>query len=81
MAAQGAAREERRPTDDGSPQNVTITFGKHKDKKLGEVPSGYLDWLVANFEAKSPEQRRILMAAEAMVKGENFVIPDDDIPF
>lgn len=25
-------------------------FGKHKDKELSEVPSGYLRWMIDNFD-------------------------------
>lgn len=28
----------------------TAWFGKHKDKELSEIPSGYLSWMVANFD-------------------------------
>lgn len=85
----GAAREAQQrqqhpsgtPTDDGSPENVQITFGKHRGKSLGELPSGYLEWLVSNFTAKNAEQTRILTAAQEMLGMNPLSIPDDDIPF
>lgn len=69
------------PEDDGKPEHVVITFGKHKGLTLGQAPTGYRQWLVQNFEAKTPEQRRILAAAQAL-EGESSLSPaDEDIPF
>ena len=71
------------PTDDGDPKNVEITFGKHKGLTLGQVPDGYLKWLIENFEARNPEQRRVLEAAHIMVGAPAGASADpiDDIPF
>ena len=30
-----------------------LNFGKHKDKKLSQVPLSYLCWLLTNYEGKS----------------------------
>lgn len=81
--AMEAQYSREQPKDDGKPENVAITFGKHKGSTLGQVPQGYLEWLTANFEAKSDEQRRIVGAANALLgKPDPFgPIPDDDIPF
>lgn len=80
MAAQHANRSV--PDDDGKPENVVITFGKNKGSKLGQVPRDYLEWLVQNFTARSAEQRRIVMAAGALLGGVPAqAFPDDDIPF
>lgn len=47
---------------------VTMPFGKHKGRRLGEIPHGYLEWLanVATVDAdlKSAAQRQ-LEASEA----------------
>lgn len=87
----GAARDAQQrqqhpngePADDGKPENVVITFGKHKGLPLGQVPEGYLEWLIKNFEARNAEQRRVLAAAHELVVGQPpFPDPaDDDIPF
>lgn len=71
------------PTDDGDPKNVEITFGKHKGLTLGQVPDGYIKWLIENFEARNPEQRRVLEAAHIMVGAPAGASADpiDDIPF
>lgn len=71
------------PGDDGKPENVEITFGKHKGLTLGQVPDGYLKWLIENFEARNPEQRRVLEAAHMMVGAPAGASADpiDDIPF
>ena len=79
-AAQEAAKEARTPTDDGSPHNVVLPFGKHKGATLGQVPHEYVEWLVSNFEPRNAEQRRVIAAAQLIVTGEARD-PDDDIPF
>ncbi len=82
-AAAVAAKVARTPQDDGESANVVVTFGKHKGKPLGELPTAYLEWLVKNFEARDAEQRRILAAANFLLGGgpEPDSFPDDDIPF
>lgn len=70
------------PTDGGQPEQVVISFGKHKGKTLAEVDMGYRKWLVEKFEAKTAEQRRIQAAARILVGAPDPVpVPDDDIPF
>lgn len=83
QAAQQAAKEARTPQDDGHPANVEITFGKHKGLTLDAVPRSYVEWLVENYEPKTPEQRRIYTAAQLLVgvTPDGFPAPDDDIPF
>jgi ERF superfamily protein len=82
-----AAQEANRtvPTDDGKPENVVLTFGKHKDSTLGQVPDGYLKWLIENYEPKTAEQRRLIAAAHMLLRpgpDDNVgPLPDDDIPF
>lgn len=80
QAAQQANRTV--PEDDGKPENVVIPFGKHKGSTLGQVPSGYIDWLIANYEPKTAEQRRLIEAAH-MLAGvpPAFSSSDDGIPF
>jgi hypothetical protein len=83
-AAAQAAYEQARPIpeDDGKPENVLMTFGKHKGKTLGEAGEGYWKWLDENYEAKNPEQRRILEAARMLLGlGPQAEDPYSDIPF
>ncbi len=35
-----------------SPEDVVLPFGKHKNKKLSEVPVDYLQWAAKNFDSK-----------------------------
>jgi len=38
-------------TDEGEKRSETeFWFGKHEGKELSEVPSGYLRWMVDNFD-------------------------------
>ena len=74
------APDRKPPQDDGKPENVVITFGKHKGQTLSEVPPAYRQWLVSNFDAKTAEQNRILEAAKVL-EGVSTLVPDDDIPF
>lgn len=72
------------PQDDGKPENVILTFGKHKSWRVGDVPRAYLEWVAANFEAKSAEHRREVAAVNMYLgKPDPFgsTNPDDDIPF
>ncbi len=87
--AASAAKEARTPHDNGSPGDVVISFGKHKDERICDVPQSYIEWLVSNkFEAKNSEQRRIKAASQLYLGGETMVtastgggLYDDDIPF
>lgn len=82
MAAQ-TAREHPSgpPQDDGKPENVVLTFGKHKGQPLRLIPRPYLEWLTGKFEAKTSEQRRILMAAQELLGAGKTEDPYPDIPF
>lgn len=75
------APERTPPEDDGKPENVRLSFGKHKGQALGEVPSQYLEWLVGNFQPKTSEQNRIITAAQELLGMNPFSMPVDDIPF
>ena len=60
-----------------------LTFGKHKGKRVDEVPKPYLEWLLENFEAKTDEQQLILDAAVQILQPvpAGAYPSDDDIPF
>jgi hypothetical protein len=78
------------PGDGGIPEEVQLTFGKYKGKKLGELVDAdvnYLTWLATKFEPKTVDARRVRGAAmtileyppePAVAVGVNS---DDDIPF
>lgn len=57
--------EKPQPDDGGDPGKVELTFGKHKGKRLEDVPEDYKKWLLENFEPKTAEQRRIIAAVES----------------
>lgn len=69
-------------TDSFAPE---FTFGKHKGKRVDEVPRPYLEWLLENFEAKTDDQQLVLDAARAQLQPATVgggAYPDDDsIPF
>lgn len=37
---------------DSDPEKVLMPFGKHKDKKICEIPKDYRDWMLQNIEWK-----------------------------
>lgn len=63
--------------DDKKPENVEIWFGKHKGKKLSELPTSYLNWLKDNAKqndlqeaaAKVLEQMQDKYSAGSQSKG------------
>jgi hypothetical protein len=76
------------PGDNGVPEEVMVTFGKHKGKKLGELVDAdvnYLTWLATKFEPKTVDARRVKGAAMTILEYPEPVAanvnPDDDIPF
>lgn len=44
-----------------------ISFGKHKGKKLGQVPLSYIAWLLTKYEGKSLSRKEI--EEEAIKRG------------
>jgi hypothetical protein len=77
------------PGDGGIPEEVTLTFGKHNGKKLGELVDAdvnYLTWLATKFEPKTPDARRVKGAAQTILQYKDEpaaagVVADEDIPF
>ena len=48
---------------------VTIPFGKHKNKPLNEVPSNYLEWCIENLDwDKYPNSKFTKAAAQQALK-------------
>lgn len=41
---------------------MKIPFGKHKDADIRDVPSSYLDWLLAHFDPKTEREENFLDA-------------------
>lgn len=46
-------------------RNYVLTFGKHKDKKLSEVPKNYTDWLLENDKTDETIKEAIKMLYES----------------
>jgi hypothetical protein len=77
------------PGDGGIPEEVTLTFGKHNGKKLGELVDAdvnYLTWLATKFEPKTVDARRVKGAAQTILQYKDEpaaagVVADEDIPF
>jgi hypothetical protein len=78
------------PGDNGVPEEVMVTFGKHKGKKLGELVDldvNYLTWLATKFEPKTADARRVRGAAMTILEYPEpagagaGVVADSDIPF
>lgn len=63
--------------------DMTITFGKHKGKRLDEVEDGYLRWLLEqpikddNFKASNVARNKKI---QAYLDGKPTATADDDIP-
>lgn len=61
-------------------ENYVLTFGKHNGKILGEVDTGYIEWLSENANDKTVGN----MAKEvlqARLDSDEFLIDDDKLPF
>jgi hypothetical protein len=59
------------PGDNGIPEEVQVTFGKHKGKKLGELVDldvNYLTWLATKFEPKTVDARRVKFGAMTILE-------------
>lgn len=41
---------------------MKIPFGKYKGEDIRDVPSGYLDWLLENFDPKTEKEDNFLDA-------------------
>ena len=48
MDITGQRTESSYTPDVDNPAEVVLTFGKHKGKKLGDIPTGYVRWLAEN---------------------------------
>lgn len=55
-------------------QNYEITFGKHKGKKIKDIPQSYLDWLLESDKADIT----IKTVVEAFYKGKGINILTDE---
>jgi hypothetical protein len=70
---------------DGSPESCPIDFGKHKGKRMGDVPRAYQEWLASDaFEPQTKEKRLQKNCAIAIIQDKPVavgVVADDDIPF
>lgn len=61
---------------------TTFWFGKYKDKDLKDAPSGYLRWMVENFDPKPlPKDTRGLSVEEIQAMEDrmrNFIAAAED---
>lgn len=73
-----------------NPADVVLGFGKHKGKRLGEVPADYVEWLADNArDTWLKDAAKKLLAAgtqdplvqEVLPTEEHFETLDDDLPF
>lgn len=46
--------------------NYTLTFGKHKGKKLAEVPTEYIEWMLGN--SNDPRMKKLIALATGIVE-------------
>lgn len=46
--------------------NYTLTFGKHKGKKLTEVPTEYIEWMLGN--SNDPRMKKLITLATGIVE-------------
>lgn len=65
--------------DTVDPQHMLVPFGKHKGKKINEVPTSYWEWWLKQEGAKNPD----ILAAVELHLGLVTAGPDDldDVPF
>lgn len=69
------------------PGSVVLTFGKHKDTSIKNVPRPYLEWWIAQEPPKTDAQRVQRAAAELFLLGATDDVlagvggADSDIPF
>lgn len=48
-----------------SDEEIRMTWGKYKGRLISELPTGYLQWVAANWEEKTPRHKKICEAADA----------------
>ena len=62
-----------------NPADVVLGFGKHKGKKLGEVPADYVEWIADNArDTWLKEAAKKLLAVGTQEPLEQEVLPADD---
>jgi hypothetical protein len=64
-----------------NPADVVLGFGKHKGKKLGEVPADYVEWIADNArDTWLKDAAKKLLAATTKEPSGQEVLPDEE-PF
>jgi hypothetical protein len=65
------------------PGAVVLTFGKHRDKPICDVPREYLDWWTGEKPPTNPELQRQRAAAEMFLATDvdDPPVAESDIPF
>ncbi|WP_213997013.1 DUF3820 family protein [Tepidanaerobacter syntrophicus] len=74
------------PKVDDPAEDIVLTFGKHKGKKLGDVPEDYIQWLAdnANDQWMRDAAKELLsrpLSGHGIIDISEEDIPMDDTPF
>ena len=81
------ARNGSEQTEATTPQGVQFTFGKHKGKRVNEIPLSYLEWWLTSDSAKADKNQELRAAVElhlgltGVIAAGSAPDPLDDIPF
>jgi len=63
-----------------NPADVVLTFGKHKGKKLGDVPEDYIQWLSEKANDQWMRDAAKELLSRPLPGQEVIDIPEEDIP-
>lgn len=63
-----------------NPADVMLTFGKHKGKKLGDVPEDYIQWLSEKANDQWMRDAAKELLSRPLPGQEVIDIPEEDIP-
>jgi len=62
------------------PADIVLTFGKHKGKKLGDVPTDYVEWLADKANDRWMRDAAKELLSRPLPGQEVIDIPEEDIP-
>lgn len=79
MDIQGNPTENTYTPKTDKPEDVVMTFGKHKGKKLGEIPADYLEWLAEKGKDQWMREAAAAVLAQPAAPPEQTP-PPKDIP-
>jgi DNA repair protein RadD len=69
----------RADTTGGDPNDYRMPFGKHKGKKMSEVPLGYQDWCLENMDGLNSTLKKIMEANVGGKSMEGIKIKEQDM--